>query len=197
MKEEYKRIRRELFAHSPRFKKLQSKIFFRFAIKVILLELLIAAFAVGAFSLAPTSVYAFIIIGIAVLYYLTKASKLIGTRVLGTVTDINRITRNVTRSGMNQRGGTFRMTQNTFSVFTISSDDGNTQEIELNVQYEKVFKKGDRIIRLSGMKHPVDLTPEELLICPFCGNIFPTENQDCIECGEPALNARAIQNIER
>ena len=61
--------------------------------------------------------------------------------------------------------------------------------------FEKVFKKGDKLIRLTGMDYPVDLTPEELLICPFCGNIFPTENKVCIECNEPALNDTAIGEI--
>ena len=40
-----------------------------------------------------------------------------------------------------------------------------------------------------------NLTPEELLICPFCGNIFPTENKVCIECNDPALNDTAIGEI--
>ena len=70
--------------------------------------------------------------------------------------------------------------------------DGNTVEIELDICYEKVFKKGDKIIRLSGMKYPVDLTPGALLICPFCGNVFPTENDVCVECCEPAFNADSI-----
>ena len=189
MKEEYKRIRRELFAHSPRFKKLQAKIFFRFAIKIILLELLIAAFAVGAFSLAPTSVYAFIIIGIAVFCYLLKTSKLIGHRMLGTITHITRDNIRVSSEYIR------RMTDRNFSLFTVTASDGKEATFFLPVPYERVFKKGDKIIRLSGMKYPVDLTTEELLICPFCGNIFPTENQDCIECGEPALNAKAIDKI--
>ena len=195
MKQEYKRIRTALCRQSPRFKKKQTTVFLLFFLKVAVAELLIAAFAVGAFFFAPASVYAFIIVGIAVFCYLLKKSNLIGTRILGTVTDIKRIIRGVSR-----KGGVVRysmdMMQKTFSVFTISSDDGKTREIELDVQYERVFKKGDKIIRLSGMEYPVDLTPEELLICPFCGNIFPTENKDCIECGEPALNATVIDGIK-
>ena len=196
MKEEYSSIRQALCAHSPRFKKKQTMVFLLFFLKIAIVEILIAASAVGSYFLAPPSIYAFIVIGIAVFCYLLKKAKLIGTRVFGTVTDIKRITRGISRNGGVVRYS-MDMMQKNFSVFTISSPDGKRYEIELDVRYEKVFKKGDKLIRLTGMEYPVDLTPEELLICPFCGNIFPTENKDCIECGEPALNAKVIDGIKR
>ena len=85
MKQEYKRIRTALCQQSSRFKKKQTMVFLLFFLKVAVAELLIAAFAVGAFFLAPASVYAFIIVGIAVFCYLLKKSKLICCSFLRTV----------------------------------------------------------------------------------------------------------------
>jgi len=193
--QEYQKIRKALYLQSPRFKQKQALVFVRFFLKLALFEALIVAFAVGSYFLSPFTVYAFIIIGIAAFGYLLKKSGLIGTRTFGTITDIKRITRGVDRNG----GGVVRysmdMMQKNFSVFTVTESNGKKCEIELDTAFEKVFKKGDKLIRLTGMDYPVDLTPEELLICPFCGNIFPTENKVCIECNEPALNDTAIEKL--
>ena len=195
MNQEYQKIRKALYLQSPRFKQKQALVFVRFFLKLALFEALVVAFAVGSYFLSPFTVYAFIIIGIAAFGYLLKKSGLIGTRTFGTITDIKRITRGVDRNG----GGVVRysmdMMQKNFSVFTVTESNGKKREIELDTAFEKVFKKGDKLIRLTGMDYPVDLTPEELLICPFCGNIFPTENKVCIECNEPALNDTAIEKL--
>ena len=84
------------------------------------------------------------------------------------------------------------MKEQEFTIFSVTSPNGKMQELEMETAYEAFFKKGDQIIRLSGMKYPVDLTPGALLICPFCGNVFPSENEVCIECNEPAFNADSI-----
>ena len=192
MKQEYKRLRKELFRISPHFKKRQAKIYFLFILKLTLAELLVAAFMAGVYVITPGGALAFPIIGIIVFWKLLKKSILDKKALVGVITTIGRDNRLIA-SDSNIR----RMLSKNFSIYTVTLSDGRTEELALPVPYERVFKKGDKLIRLSGMKYPVDLTPEELLICPFCGNIFPTENKDCIECGEPALNATVIENIER
>ena len=191
MKEEYKRLRQELFAISPRFQKLQAKIVFKFVLKVIPLELLVAAFAVAAYTMAPEVVIAFPLIGFYFFWIIFKKDFLSKKALYGTVTAIG-------RDNLMVKSDNIRwMRQQNFTIYTVTTPDGKKEELILPIPYERVFKKGDKIIRLSGMEYPVDLTPEELLICPFCGNIFPTENKDCIECGEPALNATVIDGIKR
>ena len=190
MKEEYRRIRKELFRISPRFKKRLAKIYFRFFLKVALAEALVGAFMVGVYVITPGGALAFPIIGVMVFWILFKKSILNKKPLVGTITTIGRDNRMIA-SDANIR----RMVSQNFSIYTVTLPDGRKEEIALPVPYERVFKKGDKLIRLTGMDYPVDLTPEELLICPFCGNIFPTENKVCIECNEPALNATAIQGI--
>lgn len=191
MKEEYKKIRRELFAISPRFRKLQTKIVLKFMFKVTPIELLIAAFAVAAYAMAPGVVIAFPVIGFFAFWVIFKKDLLSKKALYGTVTAIGRDNMMVNSDYIQ------RMRHQNFTIYTVTTLDGKREKLILPIPYERVFKKGDKLIRLTGMKYPVDLTPEELLICPFCGNIFPTENKDCVECGEPALNAKAIENIER
>jgi len=190
MKEDYRKIRKELFRISPRFKKRLAKIYLRFFLKVALAEALVGAFTVGVYVITPGGALAFPIIGVIVFWILFKQSILNKKPLVGTVTTIGRDNRLVA-SDANIR----RMMSKNFSIFTVTRPDGRKEEIALPVPYERVFKKGDKLIRLTGMDYPVDLTPEELLICPFCGNIFPTENKVCIECNEPALNDTAIGEI--
>ncbi len=190
MNQEYKRIKSALYKQSPRFKRKQTKVFLLFFLKVVLCELPIAALAVGAYVLSPASALAFLIIGIVIFVILLKKAFLEKKALYGTVVKISRDNLIVKSDYIN------RMTQKNFSIYTIDTPDGKKKELILPIPYERVFKKGDMIIRLPGMDYPVDLTPEELLICPFCGNIFPTENKDCIECGEPALNAKVIDGIK-
>jgi len=190
MKEKYKRIRKELFALNPRFKKLQTRATLGFFLKIALLELLMAAFTVGTYIITPGGAITFPIIGILSFAVILRKSKFWKWRTYGEITDITRTSR------LNPLKGYFgAVREKQVSIFTVTDSDGNTVEIELDICYEKVFKKGDQIIRLSGMKYPVDLTPEEILICPFCGNIFPTENEVCVECGEPAIRAKITTDI--
>ena len=190
MKEKYKRIRKELFALNPRFRKMQTKIVLKFVLKVTPLELLVAAFAAAAYAMAPGVVIAFPVIGFYAFWIIFKKDFLSKNALYGTVTTIG-------RDNLMVKSDNIRwMKQQNFTIYTITTPDGKKEELILPIPYERVFKKGDKIIRLSGMEYPVDLTPEEMLICPFCGNIFPTENKDCIECGEPALNATVIDGIK-
>ncbi|MBE6602675.1 MAG: hypothetical protein E7637_09290 [Ruminococcaceae bacterium] len=190
MNQEYKKIKQELYRQSPRFRQRQTQILIGFLLKLFLMEALIIAFAIGAYAISPGAGYSCIGVGILVFWLLIKKSKFFKYRFLGKVTDIRRESKMVDRKGYARS-----MRSQVLSIFTVTDENGNRLEIELPVPYEKVFKKGDKIIRLAGMKYPVDLTPEELLVCPFCGNIFPTENEVCVECGEPALNASVIDSI--
>ena len=191
MNQEYKQTKMALYRQSPRFKKLQTKILLRFVFKVVLCELPIAALTVGAYVISPAGALTFPIIGIIIFWILFEKDFLSKKALYGTVTAI--IRDNLTVKSDNIRW----MKQQNFSIYTVTMPNGKKEELILPIPYERVFKKGDKIIRITGMKYPVDLTPEEWLICPFCGNIFPTENKDCIECGEPALNATVIDGIKR
>lgn len=190
MKAEYKRIRRELFTLNPQFRKLQTRAFLGFFLKILLMESLMAAFTVGTYVITPKGAVTFPIIGIILLVIVLAKSKFWGWRTYGEITDITRTSR------LNPLKGKFGVIrEKPISIFTVTDSDGNAANIELDTHYEKVFQKGDKIIRLSGMLYPVNLTPEALLICPFCGNVFPSENEVCIECNEPALNTKAIDDI--
>jgi len=191
MKQEYKRIRKELFAHSPRFKKRQAVIYLWFFLRLGLAEALVGAFVAGVWLLSPIGSLFIAVVGVAVFWTMLKSSILCKKALYGTVIEIGRDNLMV-----NSQTNIRRMESKNFTVYTVARPDGKNETLLLPVPYERVFKKGDKLIRLSGMKYPVDLTPEELLICPFCGNIFPTENEICIGCGEPALNAKAIEEIK-
>jgi len=195
MNQEYKIIKRNLLQKCPRLKAQQRKRIFWFLFKLLLVEALIAFLSwksIHALSAAP---YIGAGIGAVALIFLLWKSKLINTRIYGTVTAIQHEMLGVNRYGGVVRHATDMMLKE-FTIFVVTAPNGRKRKIKMELFYEKAFKKGDRIILLSGMKYPVDLTPEELLICPFCGNIFPTENEVCIGCGEPALNAKAIEEIK-
>ena len=190
MKEKYKRIRKELFALNPRFRKLQTRAFLRLFLKILFWELLMAAFTVGTYVITPGGALTFPIIGILSVAVILKKSKFWKWRTFGEVTNIARTSR---MYPLKAYFGAVREKQ--VSIFTVTDAHGTTMEIELDICYERVFKKGDKLIRLSGMQYPVDLTPEDILICPFCGNVFPSENDVCVQCGEPAIRAEITDDI--
>lgn len=187
---DYKHIRQALIAHYPDFQKKQRQLFWAFFLKVFLVEALVIIFAIGSYKISLGAACSCIAAGILLFGVLLKKSKFFRYRFLGEVTAVSRASHMTALKGY-----TKAMREQVFTTFTVTTENGNKMEIELPVPYEKVFKKGDRIIRFSGMDFPVDLKPEEFLICPFCGNIFPKENKVCVECGTAALNAGVLDSI--
>lgn len=192
MKQDYKTARDMLLRKYPVIKATQNRKTLRFLLVLISLEALIAIFAFFGAKITPIAPYSALGIGLAMfavfLYRFLKTN----APIYGTVTDSHRIIHGVHRNG----GGVVRyamdMKSQEFTVFSIASPSGKIHESEMETAYESFFKKGDRIIRLSGMRYPVKLTHGELLICPFCGDLFPGETEHCKTCGKPAFSVKNI-----
>lgn len=62
----------------------------------------------------------------------------------------------------------------------------------LDQKYESVYRKGDLVVKLSGLPCPANLTPGEHTVCPRCGQIAPSENAVCTGCGITAVRMKGM-----
>ena len=189
---EYKRIRRALLKQSPRFKRTQILILLRFLIPLLLLIALVALFIYQASIITAVALPVAAVLAAWGFWWLNRRYRLFGWRIYGTVTDVEKEIRWV-----NSPKNIYRMVEKTFVILSVTTPKGKIKKIDLPYCYLRVFPKGDKILRMVGMQYPVDLTPEDFLICPFCGNVFPKENTYCVGCGETALNAEIINQIKK
>ena len=67
-------------------------------------------------------------------------------------------------------------------VIEYTDEKGNIRSIELPKAYEKCFFNGDLILLRDTFEYPFNLTPHDNIVCPFCGNIMPRINKECVEC---------------
>lgn len=193
----YRDVRQDLLKVEPRFQQIQRRAVLGFLLWTIPLEALIVAFSIGAYALTPAALYIGIVLGICVLVWRLKAARLIGNRLYGTIVSQTREVRLMSNDGVSSRtgGSVHRMYQRALTVYTVQAPDGQNVTFTAEIRYERVFKNGEKVIRLPGMLYPVDLNPERYVLCPFCGNISPKENDLCIECGAPALDTKALWRI--
>ena len=195
---DYKEICRRLFEIEPRFRRIQRRSLAVFLCWVLPLEALTVAFAWQATKLTPAAPYIGIVLGLCVLVWRLKAARLIGNRLYGRIVSQTRQVRLMSNNGVSSRTATstHRMYQRALTVYTVQAPDGRRVTFEAEIRYERVYSVGDRVLRLPGMRLPVDLSPERYVLCPFCGNISPKENETCVECGAPALGACALRPLE-
>ena len=57
-------------------------------------------------------------------------------------------------------------------------------DVELGKQHQNCFFVGDDIIYLNSLPYPINLTEHDNVVCPYCGNVMPAVNRECLGCGK-------------
>ncbi len=66
----------------------------------------------------------------------------------------------------------------------VEDEKGNTFVLMLPPQYSNAMKLGDEIIKLPALKDPIVVAGKNPKhICPICGNIAPSSEDECVGCG--------------
>ena len=113
-----------------------------------------------------------------------KRDKLIGGRWCGIIENVKIDTRRVKTEGKVIAPGFYTsMHDQNFIVCSVLTDRGKTKQFALPEEYDKVYRKGDRVLSIPGIAYKIDLTNKEMTLCPRCGSIFPSENKECITLG--------------
>ena len=71
-------------------------------------------------------------------------------------------------------------------IFEVTFEDekGKIYILDLPRHTEKCFLVGDDIVSLNTFPIPISLTPHDNIACPYCGNVMPAVNKDCLGCGK-------------
>jgi len=149
-----------------------------FFIKCALSELIWLAFSLYLHSRVPTvTCIVFCIVMALILPLVFNPFKLFANDKHGKITSVKCEARN-TGSKNSMRG------IREYLVVVIEYDDekGRSHDIDLPKMYEKCFFEGDLIILRDAFEYPINLTPHDNVVCPFCGNIMPRVNKECVEC---------------
>ena len=119
-----------------------------------------------------------------------KSIKLFKKQYVGTVTEIFYEQRRApTKSQV--AGSTWATSMVDTTVITLVVEDSRSKNhfIELNSKYDSVYKKCDTLFFTAGISYPINLTPHDKVVCPFCGNIFVSEKPTCINCNVKILHS--------
>lgn len=71
----------------------------------------------------------------------------------------------------------------TYAHFAVRDERGKKHTFMLDRKYEAIYRIGDRVMNISGIDYPIDLTVQDKTVCPRCGSIFPSENEHCVSIG--------------
>ena len=75
-------------------------------------------------------------------------------------------------------------------IVSLEAANGRRYKLELENRFQDVIREGDVLIQLPGIPYFVSKTPCDLVVCPYCGNMMPRENEDCIGCGRENIYGR-------
>ena len=184
MKNKYNNELKKLLRLNPQLAEFQRKRKIAYFIKVALCEVIaiaLFAFLYSQFSLYSASnlyvawcIYAALALIIPLLFNPFRVFK---NKKCGQISDIN-IESRLTRNKNNARG------VREILVMTVSFVDknGKHHDLELDTRHEKCLFVGDEIILLNTLPYPINLTKHDNVICPYCGNVMPAVNRECIGC---------------
>ena len=182
--------RKSLFEQNPALQKYQRKKLLFFWLKLLFLEAIVISLSVYLMSYTESAIALGICLSIALPLWLLKPQSIFGKTCMGTITEVVGVTRRVTR----QKGVAVfynDMHYRTFIICRVVTPQNRELEFEFPEQFEPVFHEGDTVIKLAAVAYPINLTEHDWVLCPFCGNIMPEENDRCTGC-----NARPIKLSE-
>ncbi|MBE6593032.1 MAG: hypothetical protein E7642_03455 [Ruminococcaceae bacterium] len=187
----FKEEKAKLKAECPQlFQKIDNSIK-KAIIRSVLVELLIVAIAY--ILLVPKYLTIFIITclsGVILSLIISKSIKLFKKQYVGTVTEIFYEQRRVPTKSQ-AAGSTSATSMVDTTVITLVVEDSRSKNhfIELHSKYDSVYKKCDTLFFTAGISYPINLTPHDKVVCPFCGNIFVSEKPTCINCNVKILHS--------
>ncbi len=71
---------------------------------------------------------------------------------------------------------------------TYQTPKGKLRTVELADEYARCYQVDDEIIFLNALPYPINLTPHDMVACPYCGNIMPAVNKRCLDINCKKLN---------
>ena len=176
----YQAAKKRLLCECPDLAHHRRRAFTVFFVKLVLLELLVAAFTVYLCSFYIPLGAVGLTLALLLPFPLLKPQKIFKRRLIGEVTEVGyrqkRVIANKVTTFYNS------MADVVFLELTLQTPKGKTETLTLEKKYEKVFAKGDVLILLSACSHPITLTPRELTVCPRCATVAPLLRGTCITC---------------
>lgn len=185
MKNGYSERVKSLLRKNPQLSEAINKRKRAFFIKTVITELLIIALCVYVYTelslYSAANTYVVFIVGA----FLCLAAPLLFNPI-GTFKNekYGIVKRAEVRSCFVKRPGTARGMMNSL-VYTVTVLDEKefTTDLDLPKHHEKCFFEGDEVVMLDALAYPINLTEHENVACPFCGNVMPLQNRDCLGCG--------------
>ena len=186
----YKQEASALLARYPDLRKARQKRLFKLFFKTFLVG--VAILGLTGYLYYDTRQVALAVVGVALavfaLYKIADPRRNFKRRC-GRVAEIQFFqTRVVNKNGfMNSYTA---MMDAVLLVVWLESANGRRYKLELENRFQDVVRVGDVLIEMPGIPYFVNETSGDLIVCPFCGNMMPRKNKDCIGCGRPNIYAQ-------
>jgi len=121
-------------------------------------------------------------------------SKLFSGKWSGTIKNITVETKRVGTKGKVVAPGfyTSMHDQNYIDVF-VQKDNGIHTQFDMPEEYGKVYRTGDLILSIPGIKYKIDMSNKEMTVCPRCGAIYPRVNDRCVTVG---CNMQSVKYVD-
>ncbi len=186
MKNKYNNELKKLLRLNPQLAEFQRKRKTAYFIKVALGEVVaiaLFAFLYSQFSLYSSSNLYVVWIICAVVALLIplvfNPFAVFKNKKCGKVSKVN-IESRLARSKNNARG----VREILIMTMTFVDKNERVHDLELDTRHEKCFFVGDEIILLNALPYPINLTKHDNIVCPYCGNVMPATNRECLGCGK-------------
>ena len=168
--EEFKKLNEELLSYRN---KRRIKLF----IKIAILEIPIILLLISGLAIDPVkSVLLFTTLGIILPILIFDPHTLYKKPWIGEIVGFKYKERYVTPKGILLHGRGVRI--ETFVTFYVIDDNGKKHTFTLPRKYELIYKKGDRVMLISGIDYPVCYTSRRHALCMKCGALFIPHRKD-------------------
>ena len=182
----FRMARKTVLEQNDHLKAYQRKKLMSFFIKLFVIEAIIVLFSLYLKNYTKIALVLGGVLAMLLPCWILKPQQFFGKCGLGRISEVANVSKRVAR----QNGVVVFYTDmhyRTFVVCRVELPNGRTLEYEYDKCYEPAFFKEDTLLVLPGIKHPINLTKHDWVVCPFCGNVMPCENEECISCGAKAI----------
>ena len=181
---EYKKEEGKVLRLHPELSKYRKKRLLKLYLKMLISGATILALTVFLYCQTPQIAIAVIggLFALVGVYKIADPRKNF-TKKCGKITKISLVQKRVNNKNGMQFSYTAMMDA-VVLVVSIETPGGRRYEIELSDQYQPCIKEGDVLLRIPGVPYFIIPNPQEMVVCPYCGNIMPRENTNCVGCGQ-------------
>ena len=186
VRNDYQTEVRAFYRKNPEIRQLLKQRRTIFLLKLVLLEavVLFVSHEIWEYGLPVHAVIIGVIAAAVLPLFVLKPFRTVGNGWCGEIIGYKEELRRDFQKGIVMHGSS---AVRKYMTCIVMGDDGKKHRFRVRALYDKVYRRGGRVLYVRGLQYPIPLTPEKHTVCLFCGARMLTSVDHCAGCGAKRL----------